>query len=266
VSRIDFDVVPSVRQKGQWRDQTLESETMPANNKIEEQARVPNSEGSENGSSLPIRDTCLEDLTKRTDEELIALANGEHRKFGGCLRKAIKDHARLAGAALNEMKRRTEHGAWGAWLKENFEGSAETARLYMRVASEWDQLIAAGLDREPGVTLEQLRSFLCESNRNEGRPPPEKPPRPTLDPGPEGEDDDPGGDDEEPTAAPPPPIKMFPLFFNEEQQKEFTYRLDHLKKVYRVETDTDAVVQAVRLAYKKEQPCDQVDPPEMVPA
>jgi hypothetical protein len=102
-----------------------------------------------------------------SDEELLALANGDHNHFLGCQRKAIKHHARRAGAALLVLKDRLKHGTWEGWLEEHFAGSAEQARVYMKIAKCWPTIEELGLDRD-GVTMEQLRWVLSDSD---GPPP-----------------------------------------------------------------------------------------------
>jgi hypothetical protein len=42
--------------------------------------------------------------------------------------------ATVTGVLLRERKRRLPHGAWLPWLAEHFDGTSETARVYMRMA------------------------------------------------------------------------------------------------------------------------------------
>src|SRR5687767_4833556 len=93
---------------------------------------------------LPTGPATPEEVRQMTEHDLIALANGNHGAFVGCLRTAIKDHARVAGSALNELKSRVGHGKWEQWLKEHCEVSSATARVYMRVARDWDEVVKAG--------------------------------------------------------------------------------------------------------------------------
>src|SRR5262245_54663200 len=107
----------------------------------------PLTKDSQIGSLLPISRTNqvkVEELGTLTDEELTALANSNQRAFVGSLRQAIVANVRIAGAALCELKQRLEHGDWSAWLKAHFKGSPETARLYMRIAREWDFVVQHG--------------------------------------------------------------------------------------------------------------------------
>lgn len=66
-------------------------------------------------------------------------ANEEHRAAEAAMNEALH-HARNAGEALNEAKEQTPHGSWGDWVRDNFEGSARTARLYQRIARNWSRL------------------------------------------------------------------------------------------------------------------------------
>lgn len=70
---------------------------------------------------------------------LAATANEEHRAAQAAAASAL-EHARNAGEALNEAKAAVGHGAWGAWVEEHFEGSARTARIYQRIAREWEAI------------------------------------------------------------------------------------------------------------------------------
>jgi hypothetical protein len=83
------------------------------------------------------------------------------------MRASVKEDVLPAGKALNELKRRVGHGGWEDWLKSNFDGSEETATLYMRVAARWDEVVAEGLDRD-GVTLEEIRRFLAKDRPRAG--------------------------------------------------------------------------------------------------
>ena len=70
------------------------------------------------------------------------------------------DHARQAGEALIEAKRRLGHKSkWSKWRRERFEGSKETACNYMRVAREWnDPRIQQA--RADGVAIDSINKFL----------------------------------------------------------------------------------------------------------
>lgn len=94
-------------------------------------------------------------------ESLADEANDEHRKAIGAMRQAL-DHARASGEALIEAKGQLEHGDWTPWLEENFEASARTARIYMRIARNWPEL-AAKRQRSAGLSIDAAISFLSES-------------------------------------------------------------------------------------------------------
>lgn len=77
----------------------------------------------------------MSEVDKSGPAELAGLAseiNEEHRRCEEALRSGLA-HALRAGELLEEAKRHVNHGEWGAWLAENFEGSERTAQAYMKV-------------------------------------------------------------------------------------------------------------------------------------
>ena len=75
------------------------------------------------------------ELIERESGRLNALKeriNEEHRLCEEAVGAAL-EHAINAGEGLTQMKARTSYGMWGAWLRENFEGSERTAQAYMRL-------------------------------------------------------------------------------------------------------------------------------------
>ena len=191
-------------------------------------------EAPTNGSELPNASSSLKGLT---DEELMAIANQHHAAYGQCLRKAIKDHARLAGQALVELKDRHK-SKFGAWLKQNFKGSPKTARAYMRVARNWKQIHAAGLDRED-VTLAQLRAFLARTTNIQ--PSQKQTTKPVLE---TAVVDDAG----QPAPDPFPVPRQFAL--NADDADEFDDMVANLMPVFHTTTVADTVLEAVRFCYK----------------
>ncbi len=196
----------------------------------------------QNGSSLPFSP---ERLAGMTSPELAAVANGHHREYRGAMRKAIVYHARLAGEALRRVKERfrklkcLKNGIWARWRKKNFKGSAETARLYVRIAENWDQIVAHGLDNLPELTLEDLRYFLSE-------PKPEKPEereeaKPTPSPGP----NPPKDSDDVPRSQ----VRQFQLRLSRDEMKEFERMLRSLKERFKAPTLNDAAFIAVKRCY-----------------
>lgn len=118
-----------------------------------------------------------QDLAKRLDK-LADMAGHHHsevaRHWTGWL-----DHAKEAGDALLEAKRRLGHRRkWSKWRNRNIINtmSKETACNYMRIAREWDdaRLVHA---RASGVKLDSIRSVLRVLR---GEPLPEKDPRDRL--------------------------------------------------------------------------------------
>lgn len=54
--------------------------------------------------------------------------------------RSAVEHALEAGRLLTEAKALIDHGGWGRWLEDNFEGSARTARAWMQLHRERDKL------------------------------------------------------------------------------------------------------------------------------
>lgn len=84
----------------------------------------------------------MTEITERDDRSLDVLAdeiNEEHRQAEAAMTEALV-HARNAGRGLNAAKDQTEHGEWGDWVRDNFEGSERTARVYQRIARNWTKI------------------------------------------------------------------------------------------------------------------------------
>ncbi len=79
-------------------------------------------------------------------ETLAERINAEHRACDDALRSGLR-HAVNAGGLLTEAKERVDHGEWGSWLADNFEGSTRTAQAYMKVSREVPNLDAAKAQR-----------------------------------------------------------------------------------------------------------------------
>lgn len=62
--------------------------------------------------------------------------NKEHALVGKAILTSIL-HAKRAGELLSDEKDDTPHGEWSEWLEDNFDGSATTARGYIRIAKGW---------------------------------------------------------------------------------------------------------------------------------
>ena len=65
--------------------------------------------------------------------------NEEHKACTEAAQKGIQ-HALNAGRLLLDAKAQCEHGTWGKWLGDNFDGSDRTARLYMQIADRWPEI------------------------------------------------------------------------------------------------------------------------------
>jgi len=73
-------------------------------------------------------------------ESLAARINAEHRACEVAVASAV-EHAIRAGEMLVEAKKHSGHGNWLPWLQENFEGSHDTAQVYMRLARNREFLL-----------------------------------------------------------------------------------------------------------------------------
>lgn len=92
-------------------------------------------------------------------------ANRAHVAAGEALRSALA-HARAAGEALIEAKAAVPHGAWSAWLSQNFKGSTRTAERYIRIAKNWDR-IAAKTTRMSDLSLREALELLGGSSETD---------------------------------------------------------------------------------------------------
>ena len=92
--------------------------------------------------------------------------NAEHRSCDEALREGLR-HALRAGELLIEAKTRVQHGEWGRWLEENFEGSSRTAQGYMKVAREIPNLDGTKAQHVADLSL---RSALKELSAPEVAP------------------------------------------------------------------------------------------------
>lgn len=86
-------------------------------------------------------------------------ANEAHAGVLAHLRKAVY-YAKEAGDSLRSVKQGVGHGNWLKWLEKNFEASAETARVYMRISEYWDTHILPVMQEDEGLTLAQAREII----------------------------------------------------------------------------------------------------------
>jgi hypothetical protein len=71
--------------------------------------------------------------------ELAGRINAEHQAAETALRAGLQ-HAKTAGDLLIEAKKHCRHGEWLPWLKANVRFSERTARRYVTIASQWEEL------------------------------------------------------------------------------------------------------------------------------
>ncbi len=177
-------------------------------------------------------------LKARSDQELKAIANENHGAYGSCLRNAV-NHARLAGQALMELKaRHGKYGKWGDWLEHNFDGSAESANVYMRIARNWKKIVAHGWDRED-VTLTQLRALLAKRSKRQLTQ--KKTTEPDLD----------SGEDKEEALPTPSQMRQFVILLNTHDADEFDDMVEYLMPVFKTDNSQDTVCHAVRCCWKE---------------
>jgi hypothetical protein len=71
-------------------------------------------------------------------------------------------YARKSGRALNAIKKSLPHGEWTKWLEKRFNGSRETARIYMRIAARWldPRLIEARQSPNPPRSINAVVAIL----------------------------------------------------------------------------------------------------------
>lgn len=94
------------------------------------------------------------------------IANESHRKVQKAWRGALV-YARKSGEALNDVrwllqawKRSTgQRTGWKEWVKRNFEGSYETATVYIRIAKKWDDPRVQEA-RNNGILKTSIKGFL----------------------------------------------------------------------------------------------------------
>jgi hypothetical protein len=199
------------------------------------------------GSSLPgagPKPVRVEDLKDLSDKELVALANGHHERFVGTLRKAIVEHARVAGAALFQLKSRHKSAGWRAWVGEHFKGSAETANTYIRVYRNWPLIVEQGLDKE-GVTLEKLRWVLSESLGREEADGGNKGKKASK------EKDSEDSDAEGEGGAPPGKDRQIKLFFAADEAEEFEEQVRRLTVAFKFDNNTDTIREAVHRCWEE---------------
>lgn len=98
---------------------------------------------------------------------LASRINEEHRRCEDAVGAAL-GHAINAGELLTRARAAVPHGSWGAWLEENFEGSARTAQAYMRVYRRRDEIRNGAADSSLRGALKALSAPKGEEPADEG--------------------------------------------------------------------------------------------------
>lgn len=97
---------------------------------------------------------------KNTIEKgLIDRINSEHRECEKAARSAV-GHAIAAGDSLIKVKLSLDHGEFGAWIRDNFEGSERTAQAYMRCAMKKDELLRLKPQTSAGLSIDAALKVL----------------------------------------------------------------------------------------------------------
>jgi hypothetical protein len=123
------------------------------------------------------------DLSKFDMSALIREANSNHDNFESVADEfaTLKSHALgyalCAGAALAEVKARLKHGEWLPWLRQNFNGSEDTAQNYMRLYDRQGELPNTNPVRHFGVK-EALKLLASPRPKSETKPRREPQPEP----------------------------------------------------------------------------------------
>jgi hypothetical protein len=75
--------------------------------------------------------------------------------------QGLAENARKCGQALIQARYfgLWKRGDWKKWLRDNFDGSYETAKVYIRIAKKWDDPRLQEARRQ-GVTLDSISSIL----------------------------------------------------------------------------------------------------------
>jgi hypothetical protein len=196
----------------------------------------------QNGSQLP-------ESTEGQIEFWKKRANDSHLAFFNGFRASVKEYARDAGMALNKIKGLLRHGEFGSWLEKNFDGSAETARVYMRISKDWNRIRRAKLDK-PAVTLEVLRDFVAKPTTSPETKPtaPPNDPKPTVEPKPVGDKPVAGSVAADTKPTPDPELKFY---FSPKEKERLPGMLDVLAKHYGVTNHSEAVYRAVAACYRE---------------
>jgi hypothetical protein len=90
-------------------------------------------------------------------------ANEHHRGVERSLGSAL-DHAIQSGEHLIAAKEQVSRGEWIAWVEKHFEGSLETAQVYMRLARNQENL---NTYRDTNLSISEARRILSPPKEEE---------------------------------------------------------------------------------------------------
>lgn len=93
--------------------------------------------------------------------------NAEYHACEAAARSAVK-HAIRCGEMLIEEKAKLNHGEWGTWLEENFEGSPRYAQMFMKLAREQSSLNPKDVSY---LSISEALSQLAAPNKDAGSKP-----------------------------------------------------------------------------------------------
>ncbi len=88
--------------------------------------------------------------------------NFYHQQVQESLRNALL-YAWKAGEILSQVRSSLPHGEWTPWLSANFQGTPQTARGYMRIFEQWDEIESA-LATNPNLSLRRGLKILSSPN------------------------------------------------------------------------------------------------------
>jgi Protein of unknown function (DUF3102) len=101
------------------------------------------------------------DLAVMANNDLAVLANRINSEHAEVVKAVIHgaNHAIRAGQLLLQAKIAVRHGDWSEWLATNCRVSERSAQLYMQLAREFPQGLAAGVSLTAAIKmLEQMKS------------------------------------------------------------------------------------------------------------
>lgn len=101
--------------------------------------------------STPSTLTCLSELAERV--------NHHHHQLCTDAANNTLDHAHAADDTLLQAKEQSPHGEFQDWLRDNFQGSARTARLYMQISRNW-QALEGKRQRAATLSLRQAAGLI----------------------------------------------------------------------------------------------------------